>query len=43
MYIQGSPNQDFLEYYLVCLACHEITSEPNLTFKNCDQTGMYDF
>ena len=33
MYLQGLANQDFLEYYLVCLICHEINIEPKLTIE----------
>ena len=43
MYLQGLANQGFLEYYLVCLACHEINSEPNLTFEIAMKTECVIF
>ena len=43
MYLQGLANQGFLEYYLVCLACHEINSDPHLTFEIAMKTECVIF
>ena len=43
MYLQGLPNQDFLEYYLLCLACHESNSEPKLTIEIAMKTECVIF
>ena len=43
MYLQGLANQGFLEYYLVCLACHEINSEPKINLWNYNENRICDF
>ena len=43
MYLQGFSESRFPRILFICLPCHEINSEPNLTFEIANENRMCDF